>query len=69
MPAADRARLPALKLSVHLYAEQSDRRFAIIDGRRVTDSDSLANDLTVKAIVPEGVLLVFEGRTWLLPRP
>ena len=69
MPAAERASLPSLKLTVHVYAEERDRRFAIIDGHRRADGDVIQDGLSVEEILPDGVLLKVGARTWMLPRP
>jgi len=69
MPPSQRAGLPDLKLSVHVFSEEASRRFAVIDGRRVQEGDSLRGDLHVREIRREGVLLDVAGQPWLLPRP
>lgn len=69
MPASERAALPALKLSVHVFHREPARRFAIIDGRRVGEGAALNSQLQVVAIQDDGVLLQVNGRSWLLPRP
>ena len=68
MPSSERNQLPPLKLSVHVYHEDASRRFAIIDGRRVVDGESLDGGVQVKAIERDGLWLVINGRSWWLPR-
>lgn len=69
MPAAQRASLPALKLSVHVFAEEPARRFAIIDGRRHVEGDDLGGGVRLREIQRHGVLLDVGGQPWLLERP
>ncbi|MBD8524300.1 general secretion pathway protein GspB [Pseudomarimonas arenosa] len=68
MPAAERSALPPLKLSVHVYHAQADRRFAVIDGRRVLEGSDLGQQVSVQSIEREGVWLRINGRSWWLPR-
>ena len=68
LDAVDRAALPALKLSMHVFADEPGKRFAIIDGQRVTEGATLGNAVVV-AIRRDGVVLDVNGRRVLLPRP
>ena len=63
-----RAALPPLKLSMHVYDVDPARRFAIIDGQRVTEGSQVGNAI-VLAIRRDGVVLDIGGRRVLLPRP
>jgi general secretion pathway protein B len=69
MPAAQRAALPSLKLSVHVFADEATRRFAIIDGRRHVEGDELGGGVRLREIQRDGVLLDIGGQPWLLERP
>ena len=60
--------MPDLKLSMHVYAADPAGRFAWIDDKRVTEGSPLQNELDVREITPEGVVLVFRGQAFLLPR-
>jgi general secretion pathway protein B len=62
-----RATLPALRVSMHVFADDPDRRFAIVDGRRVREGDVLEGGLQVLAIRPEGLRLAWQGRVLWLP--
>ena len=68
MPSAQRAALPPLKLSVHVFHEQVDRRFAIIDGRRMLQGSQLNPQITIESIERDGVWLTIDGSSWWLPR-
>ncbi|GAB3360155.1 general secretion pathway protein GspB [Lysobacter tyrosinilyticus] len=57
----ERQQLPALKISMHMWAPDAANRFAIIDGTRVNEGDRIG-DATVEAIQQEGVMLSWRGR-------
>jgi len=63
---AERKQLPALKLSMHMWNEVPTQRFVIIDGTRLYIGDHLGA-LVVSDIVPDGVLLDWNGRALKLP--
>lgn len=65
---SERAALPPLKLSMHVWASEPARRFAIVDGQRVTEGSSLGAGV-VAQIRRDGVVLEIGGRRFLLPRP
>jgi general secretion pathway protein B len=69
LPAATRARLPELRISMHVFAEEPTRRFAIIDGRRVGEGGLLEGQGVVEAIRRDGIVVDFDGQRVLLPRP
>lgn len=66
--AADRKQLPPLKLSMHMWNDDAAQRFVIIDGARLRVGEHVGN-VTVADIVPDGVLLDWNGRTLKLPLP
>ena len=61
-----RKQLPPLKLSMHMWNDVATQRFVIIDGTRLTVGDRLGA-LVVADIVPDGVLLDWNGRALKLP--
>jgi len=63
-----RSQLPPLKLSMHVYADDAAKRFAIIDGQRLSEGSRIGNAI-VSAIRRDGVLLDIDGERYLLPRP
>jgi general secretion pathway protein B len=63
-----RGSLPALKLSMHFYSAEPERRFAIIDGQRVVEGTQLGAGV-VTQIRRDGVVIDVAGRRVLLPRP
>lgn len=68
LAASERAALPPLDLSMHLWSEDPARRFVIVDGRRLGEGDRAGNAV-VERIDPDGAILVAEGRRIRLPLP
>lgn len=62
----ERAQLPALKVSMHMWAPDAAHRFVIIDGTRLAEGDRVA-DATISAILADGVTLAWRGRQIRLP--
>lgn len=69
LPASQRADLPELRITMHVYSEDRDRRFAIIDGRRVGEGALLPGSAVVDEIRRDGIVVDLGGRRVLLPRP
>lgn len=68
LPASQRDRLPALKLSLHMWNEDPARRFAVIDGQRRIEGDRLG-DAVIAAIDRDGVVLDLDGQRIRVPLP
>ena len=62
----ERKQLPPLKLSMHMWNNASAQRFVIIDGARLGVGDRLGA-LVIADILPDGVLLDWNGRALKLP--
>ncbi|MGO4551768.1 general secretion pathway protein GspB [Lysobacter sp. 2RAF19] len=62
----ERKQLPPLKLSMHMWNDVASQRFVIIDGTRLRVGDRLGA-LVVADILPDGVLLDWNGRALKLP--
>jgi general secretion pathway protein B len=65
---SERAGLPPLKLSMHVWSEAPNARLAIIDGQRVMEGSSIGESI-VAEIRRDGVVLNLHGRRFLLARP
>ena len=63
-----RSSLPPMKLSMHVYNVDPTRRFAILDGQRVTEGSQIGAAIVLE-IRRDGVVLDVAGRRVLLPRP
>jgi hypothetical protein len=63
-----RSTLPSLHLDVHAYASKPADRFVVINLHRYQVGDTLAEGPRVVDITPQGVVLEYQGSTFLLPR-
>lgn len=60
LDAGSRKQLPALRMSMHMWNEDADRRFVILDGQRVGEGD-LVGEAQVESITRDGVILNWQG--------
>lgn len=61
-----RRQLPPLKLSMHLWNDDPQRRFVILDGQRLREGDTLG-ELVVERIDRDDVVLSWRGARLRLP--
>jgi general secretion pathway protein B len=66
---AERAALPALKVSMHVWAELPGDRFMIVDGARVGEGARIGDRIVLVRIRRDGGVLDIDGRRVLLPKP
>jgi general secretion pathway protein B len=66
LPDSVRAQLPQTNINVHVYTEQPNGRFVLIDLRRYTEGSALPNGLRLERITPNGVVLNFQGHSFLI---
>ncbi len=71
LPADVQAKLPKLKISMHVYAADAVKRFVILNGIRYNEGAIVSEGLVLKEIRQQGLLMDFNGRSYLLnnPRP
>jgi general secretion pathway protein B len=60
--------LPELTVDLHVFANDPAKRAVFINGRRYTQGAQIAEGPTVEEITPEGAMLSWRGRRFLLPR-
>ena len=60
--------LPRLHLDLHVYSPLPGKRFVMINMHKLHQGDALANGVSVVKIRPDGVVLSYQGREFLLPR-
>jgi general secretion pathway protein B len=60
--------LPRLHLDLHVYDPDPSKRFVMINMHRLKQGSSLPDGVKVISIRPDGVVLSYGGRRFLLPR-
>ncbi len=68
LPFSVRKALPAINLSMHVYATDPAQRFVILNDSRLSEGDKTSDDVTVREIRPDGVVLEFQGQRFFYPR-
>jgi general secretion pathway protein B len=62
--------IPELRLDMHAYDANPQKRFVLINMKKEREGDMLPDGTTrVDTITPDGVVLDHEGTRFLLPRP
>ncbi|HEY2344669.1 MAG TPA: general secretion pathway protein GspB [Xanthomonadaceae bacterium] len=69
LAASERAGLPALKVTMHVYADDPAQRFMIVDGQRVGEGARLGEGIVLVRIRRDGAEIDAHGRRLLLPNP
>ena len=68
LPYAVRKDLPALNVTMHVYAPAPADRFVVINGERHGEGDQVADGVTLKQISSDGMVLDFRGHSFTFPR-
>ena len=63
-----RAVAGGLRLDVHVYAEQADRRFVLINMKKYREGDRLAEGPSLEFITPTGIVLAHRGERFRMDR-
>lgn len=61
LPAALRQQLPPMSIAVHAYSAAPRDRLVSINGRMLREGDSLAPDLRLEQITPDGMIFAYRG--------
>jgi general secretion pathway protein B len=61
LPVSIRKQLPPLTVAVHAYSDTPQERLVSINGRMLREGDTLAPDLRLEQITPEGMIFTFRG--------
>lgn len=64
--AAEGITVPPLRLQLHAYDKQPDKRYVFINGSKYVEGDRLVEGPRVVSIEPDGVVLSQQGRRFLL---
>ena len=67
LPFSVRKDMPAINLSMHVFAPEPLQRFIILNGSRMAEGDS-QDDLAIREIRPDGVVFEFHGQRLFYPR-
>ena len=60
--------LPELRLDIHVFSDNPAERFVFINMVKHRKQSRIAAGPVVKEITPDGVILEYQGRAFLLPR-
>ena len=60
--------LPDMHLDIHVYSGNAEDRFVFVNMSKYKENATLAEGPTVSEITPDGVILNYQGRSFLLPR-
>jgi general secretion pathway protein B len=61
MPSSIRKTLPVMAVAVHAYSNTPGDRLVSINGRMLRDGDTLAPDLRLEQITPDGMIFTYRG--------
>jgi general secretion pathway protein B len=68
LPPEVRARVPAFMMTVHVYDEQPPKRFVLINGLKVRQSERSREGIRVEEILPDGAVLSYDGHRFFQER-
>lgn len=68
LPYEKRKDIPALVMSLQVYASDPAQRFAIINDERHVEGDELGDGLKLQEITPDGLIVDYRGERFLFPR-
>jgi general secretion pathway protein B len=69
LPREFRRSVPELDISIHVYDIDPHWRFVRINKQKFLEGDQVAKDLTLEAITPGGLVLVYQGTAFQLAKP
>lgn len=69
LPDSFQRTLPPLAVNIHIYATDEGQRILYINNREYRRGEWIQDGLRVEEIVPDGVVLRYQGQAFKLPRP
>lgn len=69
LPDAQRAGLPVPRIDVHVFAQEPERRFVLIELRKYHQGDTLEDGAVIETILADGIVLSYQGRQYRVDRP
>lgn len=61
--------LPPMTVTIHVYAQSESQRILFINNREYHQGDQIEGGIRVEEIVPDGVVLSYQGQRFKLSRP
>jgi len=68
MPQEFRNKLELPRLDVHVYSEQPQRRFIMVNQEKYREGDRLASGLVLEEILPDGMVMSYQGERFRVER-
>jgi general secretion pathway protein B len=68
LPLNVRKDLPQIALNMHVYAADPKQRFVVVDGERKAEGDTIKDNLFLREIRADGLVLEFRGQRFFFPR-
>lgn len=69
MPPEFRRTVPDVNINVFVYDEDIEERFVIIDMKKFKEAQSIAEDMTLEKILPDSLLVRYQGKKFRIKRP
>lgn len=69
MPAEFQRALPPLALTIHVFSHEESQRILFLNNKEYRRGSHIEGGVRVEEIVPEGVVLSFQGQRFKLSRP
>ncbi len=69
MPEDFQRRVPGLAVNIHLYSANESENVVYINDRQYRRGEEVTPGVRLEQIVPEGVVLSYEGKRFKVPRP
>jgi general secretion pathway protein B len=66
--AATKNTIPPLHMDLHVYAQDPRRRFVLVNGKRLSESQSLPEGVKVDSITTDGAILSYRGVQFMMER-
>ncbi|TDU25874.1 general secretion pathway protein B [Panacagrimonas perspica] len=67
MPSDYRGAFPELRVDVHVYDDDPERRWTLINGKKAVEGSTLPEGPTISEIRPDGIVFDFRGQASLFP--
>ena len=67
LPMVFRSSLPPINVDVHVYSDDPDKRFVLINSRHYREGDQLVEGPLLETIGPQGTVLHFQGQRFTIP--